>query len=65
MAFHMLILWVTGLTEGALLVLVIFLDLLLFVGLLKTNLQLSNPPKRLSMWLLLATAPKSYGLCTP
>jgi hypothetical protein len=40
----MLILWVEGLTERALLVLIIFLDLLLFASLLKNNLQLLNPP---------------------
>jgi hypothetical protein len=45
----MLILWVVGLTERALLGLVIFLDLLLFAGLLENNLQLPNPPQRLSM----------------
>jgi hypothetical protein len=33
-----------GLTERALLVHVIFSDLLLFAGLLKNNLQLLNPP---------------------
>jgi hypothetical protein len=38
LAFPMLILWVVGLTERALLVLVIFSDLLLFVGLLKNSL---------------------------
>jgi hypothetical protein len=36
--FFMLILQIVGLTERALLVLVIFLDLLLFAGLLKNNL---------------------------
>jgi hypothetical protein len=45
----MLILLVLGLTERALLLLVIFLDLLLFASLLKNNLQLVNPPQRLSM----------------
>jgi hypothetical protein len=40
---------VVGLTERALLVLVIFLNLLLFVGLLKNNLHLPNPPQRASM----------------
>jgi hypothetical protein len=49
LAFLMLILWVVGLTERALLVLVIFLDHLLFAGHLKNNLQLPNPPQRLSM----------------
>jgi hypothetical protein len=43
-AFRMLILWVVGLIIKALLGFVIFLDLLSFVGLLKNNLQLSNPP---------------------
>jgi hypothetical protein len=43
LAFLMLILRVVGLTEKALLVHVIFLDLLLFVGLLENNLQLLNP----------------------
>jgi hypothetical protein len=44
LAFLMLILLVVGLTERVLLVLVIFLDLLLFAGPLKNNLQLINPP---------------------
>jgi hypothetical protein len=44
LAFLMLILWGVGLTERALLVLVIFSDFLLFVGLLKNNLLLLNPP---------------------
>jgi hypothetical protein len=39
-----LILRVVRLTERALLVLVIFSDLLLFAGLLENNLQLPNPP---------------------
>jgi hypothetical protein len=38
LAFLMLILWVVGLTERALLGLSIFLDLLLFAGLLKNSL---------------------------
>jgi hypothetical protein len=38
-----------GLTERALLVLVIFSNLLWFAGLLKNNLQLLDPPQRLSM----------------
>jgi hypothetical protein len=45
----MLILRVVGLIVKALLGLVIFLDLLLFAGLLENNFQLSNPPQRLSM----------------
>jgi hypothetical protein len=49
LAFSMLILQVVGLTERALLVHAIILDLLLFAGLLKINLQLLNPPQRLSM----------------
>jgi hypothetical protein len=49
LVFPMLILRVVGLTERALLGLVIFLDLLSFVGLLKNNFQLPNPPQRLSM----------------
>jgi hypothetical protein len=49
LVFPMLIFWVVGLTERALLILVIFSDLLLFVGLFKNNLQLSNLPQRLSM----------------
>jgi hypothetical protein len=44
LAFLILILRVVGLTERALLVLVIFLDLHLFAGLLENNLQLLNPP---------------------
>jgi hypothetical protein len=47
--FFMLILRVVGLIERALLILVIFMDLPLFVGILKNNLQLLNPPRRLSM----------------
>jgi hypothetical protein len=42
-------LWVVGLTERALLVLIIFFDLHSFVGLLKNNLYLPNPPQRLCM----------------
>jgi hypothetical protein len=49
LAFLMLILRVVRLIKRALLVHVIFLDLLLFVGLLKNNLQFLNPPERLSM----------------
>jgi hypothetical protein len=49
LAFTMLILQVVGLTEKALLVHIIFLDLLLFVGLLINNLLLHNPPQSLSM----------------
>jgi hypothetical protein len=49
LAFLMLILWVVGLIIKALLGLVIFLDLLSFADLLENNLQLLNPPQRLSM----------------
>jgi hypothetical protein len=49
LAFSMLILWVVGLTEKALLRLAIFLDLLSFAGLLENNLQLHSPPSRPSM----------------
>jgi hypothetical protein len=42
-----------------------FLGSYLISGLLENNLQLPNPPQRLSMYLLLAIAPKYYGLCTP
>jgi hypothetical protein len=49
LAFSMLILRVVGLTKKALLVHIIFMDLLLFVGLLTNNLLLHNPPQRLSM----------------
>jgi hypothetical protein len=49
LAFLMLILRVVGLTERALLRLVIFLDLLSFVVLLENNLLLHSPPPRLSM----------------
>jgi hypothetical protein len=44
LVFLMLILRVVGLTKRVLLVLVIFLDLLLFAGLLESILQLFNPP---------------------
>jgi hypothetical protein len=47
--FFMLILRVAGLTERALLAVVIFLDLLPFVGLLGNSLQLHSPPPRPSM----------------
>jgi hypothetical protein len=47
--FSMLILRVAGLTERALLGLVIFLDLLSFAGLLENSLQLCSPPPRPSM----------------
>jgi hypothetical protein len=49
LAFLMLILRVVELIKKAPLVHVIFLDLLLFVGLLTNNLLLHNPPQRLSM----------------
>jgi hypothetical protein len=49
LAFPMLILWVVGLTKKALLVHAIFLDLLLFVGLLANNVLLHNPQQRPSM----------------
>jgi hypothetical protein len=42
-------LWVVGLTERALLALVIFLDLLSFAGLLGNSLQLHSSPPRPSM----------------
>jgi hypothetical protein len=47
--FLMLILQGVGLIERALLLLATFSDILLFAGLLKNNLQLHNPPQRLSM----------------
>jgi hypothetical protein len=49
LAFPMLILRVVGLTERALLGLVIFLDLLSFASLLGNSLQLHGPPPRPSM----------------
>jgi hypothetical protein len=49
LAVLILISWVVGLTEKALLVHVIFLDLLLFLGLLANDLLLHNPPQRPSM----------------
>jgi hypothetical protein len=49
LAFLMLILWDVGLTERALLRLVIFLDILSFPGLLENNLQLHSLPPRPSM----------------
>jgi hypothetical protein len=49
----MLILRVVGLTERALMRLIIFLDLLSFAGLLRNSLQLHSLSLRLSMWLLL------------
>jgi hypothetical protein len=61
LGFPMLILPGVESIEKALLVHVIFLDLLLFVVLLANNLLLHNPPQRLSMWLLLVVAPKFFG----
>jgi hypothetical protein len=61
LAFLMLILWVVGLTERALLGLIIFLDLLSFAGLLKSSLLLHSPPPRLSMLLLLAAARRFFA----
>jgi hypothetical protein len=49
LAFSVLILWVVGLTERALLGFVIFLDHLSFVGLLESSFLLHSPPPRLSM----------------
>jgi hypothetical protein len=49
LVFPILILQVMGLIVKAPLGLVIFIDLLSFVGLLEDNLQLLNPPQRLSM----------------
>jgi hypothetical protein len=49
LAFLMPILRVMRLIIKPLLRLVIFLDLLLFAGLLENNLQLPNPPQRLSI----------------
>jgi hypothetical protein len=49
LAFWMLIWLEVVLTERALLVPIIFLNPLLFAGLLGKNLQLLNPPQRLSM----------------
>jgi hypothetical protein len=49
LTFLILILWVVGLTERALLILATFSDLLLFAGHFKKNLQLHSPPQRLSM----------------
>jgi hypothetical protein len=49
LAFPMLVLRVVGLTERALLGLVIFLDLLSFAGLLESSLLLHSPPLRPSM----------------
>jgi hypothetical protein len=49
LAFSMMILRVVGLTERALLGLIIFLDLLSFAGILESSLLLHSPPPRLSM----------------
>jgi tryptophan-rich sensory protein len=49
LAFLMLILRVVGLSEVALLILVIFLNHLSFAGLLENSLLLHSPPPRLSM----------------
>jgi hypothetical protein len=49
LTFSMMILRVVGLTERALLGLIIFLDLLSFAGILESSLLLHSPPPRLSM----------------
>jgi hypothetical protein len=49
LAFPMLSLRVVGLTERALLGLIIFLDLLSFVGIFENNLLLHSLPPRLSI----------------
>jgi hypothetical protein len=49
LAFPMLILQAVELTKKALLVHVIFFDLLLFIGLLVNKFLLHNPPQRPSM----------------
>jgi hypothetical protein len=49
LVFPMLILWVVGLTERALLGLGIFFDLLSFAGPLGNSLQLHSPPPMSSM----------------
>jgi hypothetical protein len=49
LAFSMLILLVVGVTEKTLLILIILSDLLLFAGLFENNIQLHNPPQRLSI----------------
>jgi hypothetical protein len=61
LAFSMLILRLVGLTKTTLLVLVIFSNLLFYVGQLITSLLLHSPPQRLSMYLLLAAAPRYFG----
>jgi hypothetical protein len=61
LAFPVLILWVVGLTERELLVLVILSDLLLVAGLLENNLVAQSTIEA----EYVATAPKSCGLCTP
>jgi hypothetical protein len=61
LAFLMLILRVVKLIKKAPLIHVIFLDLLLFVGLLTNILLLHNPPWRLCMYQLLVVAPKLFG----
>jgi hypothetical protein len=49
LAFSVLILWVVGFIEKALLVHAIFLSLLLFVGRLVNSLLSHNPPQSQSM----------------
>jgi hypothetical protein len=61
LGFFMLISWGVGLTEGTLLVLAIFSDLLFYVSLLTSSLLLHNPPQRSSMYLLLAAALIYFG----
>jgi hypothetical protein len=61
LGFFMLISWGVGLTEGTLLVLAIFSDLLFYVSLLASSLLLHNPPQRSSMYLLLVAALIYFG----
>jgi hypothetical protein len=49
LAFLMLILWIVRLTERVLLVHAIFLDLLLFIGLLTNSILSHNPLHNLNM----------------
>jgi hypothetical protein len=52
---------IEGLTKNALPLHIIFLDLLLFVGLLTNNLLSHNPPQNPSMYLLLAVNLRFFG----
>jgi hypothetical protein len=63
LAFSMLNSRVVELIEKAHLIHVIFLDFLLFVGLLANNILLHNPPQKAEYVATAIVAPKFFGWC--